>query len=199
MIYGYSAENHDWDLTLNSAAELCKIGNLMDRTPSTGNLSKGFSCFTGSMLLSFCAIESFTSSVAISMPKESCFKNFDYAAYRKARTFWDKVERVCAAAAIPVDRSNGLFHTIEEMRVWRNLVTHSAPYMIEETEIENTTTAPLEIHKPLLHQQYPRLAKSETAVKFYHAAYDYLDLIKSKTGLEPRASVTYKILEAKEV
>jgi hypothetical protein len=127
------------------------------------------------------------------MPQEERFKEFDYIAYKKARNFWDKVERVCRAAQVRVDRTSELFSRVEEMRVWRNLVTHSAPYLIPQTEIENTTSAPIELHKPHHLDQYPRLANKQYATKFYSTAYDYFEFLKLNTGLEPRASVTYEI------
>ena len=54
----YTAENHDWDLTLRAAHELLMLGQMIRRMPDTTRASKQFSCWTGSMLLSFCAIES---------------------------------------------------------------------------------------------------------------------------------------------
>ena len=41
LSYEYSAQNHDWDLTLHAAAELIKAGLAMDARPQTGNLSLG--------------------------------------------------------------------------------------------------------------------------------------------------------------
>ena len=46
MPHEYSAENHDWDLTLRAAFELLQIGKVMDQQPRTGNMSMGFSAFT---------------------------------------------------------------------------------------------------------------------------------------------------------
>lgn len=57
MPYEYSAQNHDWDLTLHAAGELIKVGLAMDKRPKTGNMSMGFSFFTGGMVLSFAAVE----------------------------------------------------------------------------------------------------------------------------------------------
>lgn len=91
MLHEYSAENHDWDLTLRAAFELFEVGRDMDQRPRTGNMSMGFSAFTGSMLLSFSAIESFSASVAFSMPQTDKFKAFDFEAYRRERTFWGKL------------------------------------------------------------------------------------------------------------
>src|SRR4051812_23408848 len=102
--------------------------------------------FSGSMLLSFCAIESFSASVAFSIPRDDRFKNFDFEKYRKLSRFWDKIELLFAAIPHPIDRSLGLFQKVGDMQDWRNLVTHASPYGIEKTSIPNTTTAPLKLH-----------------------------------------------------
>ncbi len=79
MAYEYSAENHDWDLTLRASWNLLMSGQAADQMANLERKNEQvFSFFTGSMLLAFCAIESFTSSVAFSMPDHDSFKNFDY-------------------------------------------------------------------------------------------------------------------------
>jgi hypothetical protein len=54
----------------------------------------GFSYFTGGMVLSFAAIESFSS--------------FDFQRYRTARRFWDEMELLMSAADIAIN--NGVVH-----------------------------------------------------------------------------------------
>ncbi|MEO0370425.1 MAG: hypothetical protein AAF231_03120 [Pseudomonadota bacterium] len=193
MPHEYSAENHDWDLTLRAAFELLQVGKVMDQRPRTGNMSMGFSAFTGSMLLSFSSIESFSASVAFSMPRTGEFKNFDFEAYRRERTFWGKLGLLFAATGQNIDRSKGLFQTIAEMRHWRNLVTHASPYRIENVEIENTTTAVGRIHKPKHIKEYTRSVDLKTASKFYQAAFNYIEYLEAGSGLEPRAQAVFKI------
>lgn len=194
MPYEYSAQSHDWDLTLSAAAELIKTGLVMDRRPKTGSLSMGFSFFTGGMVLSFAAIESFSASAAFAMQSNDRFSGFDFQQYRHARRFWDKMQLLMSAAGIEVDKSKGLFRDIGQMQQWRNLVTHASPYEIEPIEIENTTGAPQKLHEKIRHRDYARMADSENAKKFYECALSYIDLVKERTSLDPRASVTYKIL-----
>lgn len=193
MPHEYSAENHDWDLTLRAAFELLQVGKVMDQQPRTGTISKGFSAFTGSMLLSFSSIESFSASVAFAMPKTDRFTDFDFEAYRRERTFWGKLGLLFAATNQTVDKSKGLFQTITEMQRWRNLVTHASPYRIENVEIENTTTAVGKIHKPKHFKEYSRSVDLQTASKFYQAAFDYIEYLKAGSGLEPRAQAVFKI------
>ena len=142
LSYQYSAQNHDWDLTLHAAADLIKAGLVADRQPKTGSLSMGFSYFTGGMVLCFAAIESFSASVAFSMQSDARFSSFDFQRYRSTGRFWDKMGMLMSAAAIEIDRGQGLFQHIGQMQVWRNLVTHASPYGIEPTEIDNTVDTP---------------------------------------------------------
>lgn len=194
MSYEYSAQNHDWDLTLYAAAELIKAGLIADKRPRTGNMSMGFSFFTGGMVLSFAAIESFSASVAFSMPAHERFARFDFQRYRTARRFWDKMEMLMSAAGIEVDRSSGMFQHIGQMQEWRNLVTHASPYEVEPTEIENTTGAPGKLHRNKRHLEYTRMADPENARKFYETALAFINLVTERTGIDPRASATYKPL-----
>lgn len=83
LLYEYSAQNHDWDLTLHAAAELIKAGLIADKQPRAGTLSMGFSFFTGGMVLSFAAIESFSASVAFSMPSHERFSDFDFLRFAR--------------------------------------------------------------------------------------------------------------------
>lgn len=153
----------------------------------------GFSAFTGSMLLSFSSIESFSASVAFVMPQTDEFKDFDFEAYRRERTFWGKLGLLFAATSQTVDQSKGLFQTIVEMQRWRNLVTHASPYRIENVEIENTTTAVGRVHKPKHIKEYTRCVDLQTASKFYQTAFDYIEYLKAGSGLEPRAQAVFKV------
>lgn len=195
MPHEYSAQNHDWDLTLHAAGELVRAGLAMDKKPRTGNLSMGFSFFTGGMVLAFAAIESFSASVAFAMQSEERFAGFDFQKYRRKRSFWDKMELLMSAAGIEIDKSQGLFHDIGQMQQWRNLVTHSSPYEIGPTEIPDTIKAPGRLHRKTMHLDYARMANRKNAPKFYNTAVAYIDLLKERTGLEPHASVSYKGLD----
>lgn len=196
-MHEYSAESHDWDLTLRAAWCLLMAGQkaLAHRKPKE-SAEVEFSCFTGSMLLSFCAIESFSASIAFSMPRGNRFQTFDYAKYEKVRNFWPKLEMLCKAIPYSIDRSDGLFKTIGEMQQWRNRVTHAAPYAIEKTAIGKTVDSPT-LHKPFHDREYTRRVNVENAKRFYTAAYEYVDLMRGLTGLEPRAQASYKIGSAK--
>ena len=122
MPHKYSAENHDWDLTLYAARELFQVGRIMNERPRTGTLSMGFSAFVGSMLLSFSAIESFSASVAFSMPQTERFRDFNFDIYRRTQRFWGKIELLFSATGQVIDKSQGIFQSILEMQQWRNLV-----------------------------------------------------------------------------
>lgn len=192
MIYEYSAQNHDWDLTLHAAAELIKVGLVADKKPRAGSLSMGFSFFTGGMVLSFAAIESFSASVAFSMPSHERFSKFDFQRYRSARRFWDKMEMLMSAADIEIDKSNGLFQHIGQMQEWRNLVTHASPYEIGPTAIEDTIGAPGKLHEKKKRLEYTRMADAENAKKFYQAALDFINLVTGQTCIDPRASAIFR-------
>lgn len=193
MTHTYSAENHDWDLTLRAAHDLFQIGNAMDKQKREGTLSMGFSALVGSMLLSFSSIESFSASVAFCMPQTDKFKDFDFEEYRRTRSFWDKLELLFLATDQEVDKSKGMFQSISNMQRWRNLVTHASPYRIEPVEVENTTTAPGELHKPKHLKEYTRIVNIENAAHFYQTSTDYIEYLKRGSGLEPHVMATYKV------
>lgn len=193
MPHEYSAQNHDWDLTLRAAHDLLMIGQFIGRIPTKGTLSKEFSCLSGSMLLSFCAVESFSASVAFSMPSDDRFRGFDFEKYRQASRFWDKIEILCSAIQIKTDKSQGLFQKISEMQIWRNLVTHASPYDIPPTVVTNTVKAPGKLHAHFENKEYARIIDVKNAKIFYSTAFDYITLIKESSGIDPRASASYKV------
>ncbi len=191
MAWEYSAQNHDWDMTLHAGADLIKAGLIADRQARTGTVSMGLSFFSGGMILTFCAVESFSASVAFMMPKTAGYESFDFKAYQSARRFWDKMTLLCEAAGIVPDKSQGLFQRIEAMQQWRNLVTHAQPFEVEPTIIQSTTKEPGKLHKKHHRKDYIRSVDAETAKLFYRNAIEYIDLIKEKTGIDPRASATF--------
>jgi hypothetical protein len=195
MSFEYSAENHDWDLTLRAAWNLLMSGQAVKAGPDFERKNEQeFSFLTGSMLLSFCAIESFTSSIAFSISENEKFETFDYEEYRKTARFWDKIEKVCKALGSDVDKSQGLFQSIKKMQIWRNALAHSSPYENEKTIIQDTQKEPKKLHKPFQDDEYAKAVNVESAKQFYSTAFDYIDLIKKKSGLDPRATCSYKAL-----
>lgn len=193
MQYEYSAENHDWDLTLRAAWNL---GNstlaAQASNKDMNNSEQIFSYATGSMLLSFCAIESFTNSIAFLMDGEDRFKHFSYEDYRKSRWFWSKVESVCSALDYKIDKSAGLFDRLTKMQNWRNSLVHSSSYEIEETLISDTKKDTQKLHMPFWNKEYARIVNAENTKLYYETACEYIALIKSLSGLNPQARCTYK-------
>jgi len=186
MPYKYSAENHDWDLTLRAAWNLISLGHSKNLKSE-----QEFSLLTGGMLLSFCAIESFLASVAFEMGKNSeRHKKFDYAKYWRVNNFWDRMRTVFAAFEVAVDLSKEPFHSIEEMRSWRVLLVHTKPYRIEPTEVERTDRTS-HLHDPFRHLEYTKQVKKENAESFYKTALAFVSLLKETSGLEPHAMAIY--------
>lgn len=170
------------------------IGQAAGVVPTGGQLQeRQFSSYLGSMLLSFCAIESFSASVAFSMPTTERFGSFDFPKYVRSRRFWDKLQMLCDAVGHNIDKSQGLFQTISEMQQWRNLVTHSAPYRIESTTVPDTTHAPGKLHSSRRAREYTRKVDLAYARKFYEAAVAYVDFLKGASGIEPRATAMYTV------
>src|SRR3546814_1319843 len=85
----YSAQIHDWDLTLAAAAELTKAGLAADSRPTTGTLPRGFPFFTGGMVLSFAALECYSASAAFAMQSDHRFPASAFPQYRKTQRSWD--------------------------------------------------------------------------------------------------------------
>ncbi|WP_146750688.1 hypothetical protein [Burkholderia pseudomallei] len=181
-------------MTLHAAAELIKAGLVIDKRPKTGSMSMGFSLFTGGMVLSFAAIESFSASVAFCMASDNRFAGFDFQRYRAARRFWDTMELLMSAAGIEVDKGSGLFQHIGQMQEWRNLVTHASPYEVEPVEILDTARAP-QLHQKKRHLEYAGMAEPHNAKKFYETAVAYIELVKQRTSLDPMAFASYKVIE----
>lgn len=195
MQYAYSAENHDWDLTLHAAGELLQVGRALAKSSTERDL--GFSPFTGSMLLSFCAIESYSASVAFCMSGDVRFKNFDFRSYREKSRFWDKLELVCNSAGLKVDKSHGLFQRIHQMQEWRNLVTHASPYKVPSTSVATTTGKAInKLHAPFQAKEYTRSVNEQSAKKYFETAREYIILLERTTGLKPRAHAAYTPVES---
>lgn len=189
MPYEYSAEHHDWNMTLRSAGEL--YGVSVDPR-MLGNGVKLFALLTGSMVLSFAAIESFSASVAFCMATDPRYPGFDFDRYRKTFRFDEKMKMLMEPAGIKVDWGSGLFQRIATMQQWRNLVTHASPYEIESTPIDDpmdSRTLHTAKHRRL---EYARSCDTKTAKDFYVTAVEYIELVRKQTGINPVASATYK-------
>jgi hypothetical protein len=194
MAYEYSAQNHDWDMTMLASTKLMQAGVVADKQERTGNMSMGFAFFTGGMVLAFAAMESIADSIAFTMKDEPRFPAFDFEKYRRTTRFWDKMEMLCSAAGISVDKSQGIFQRIDQMQHWRNLVTHASPYEIEPTVIVDTIKEPGKLHKKWHRQDYLRSVDLQNAKMFHETALEFIDLIKKATDLDPRAMASYKNL-----
>ena len=188
MPFEYYAENHDWDLTLRASWNLLMAGQV-----AKNSNEMQFSCFTGAMLLSFCAVESFMNSTAFSMSRDKKYENFEYSEYNRRRRFWDRLEMICGELEIPINKAKGIFHTIEEMRKWRNSLVHTSPYSIELTTIVDTKDSK-ELHRKFKNKEYTKSMEVKLAKKYYKSALDFVDLIKNASGFEPRAMCSYKVL-----
>jgi len=188
MPYEYSAENHDWNLTLRASVNLLKLGRV-----SKDNNELRFSCLTGSMLLSFSAIESHINSISFAMSRDNKFKDFNYTEYQELFRFWDRLELVGVALNLEMDKSNGLFQVVEQMRGWRNSLTHSTPYSIEITEIVETSDS-RKLHKSYEHREYAKSVNVEKATKFYNTSIELINLFEKESGLQPRSMCSYKVL-----
>jgi hypothetical protein len=169
-------------------------GQAVQYLPTSGvEAEKSFSCFLGSMLLSFCSIESFAASVAFSMPSNARFESFDFNKYRRTRPFWNKMDQLFGQVEYKIDRSLGIFQKIAAMQNWRNLVTHSSPYRIDETPVKNTSSDSMKLHLPFHDKEYTRKVNIDGAREFYLTSLEFIDLLKGLTGIEPHAHATHTI------
>lgn len=194
MPFEYYAENHDWDMTFRAAWNLLGSAQVVKNAKDFKlKNEQEFSLLTGAMLLSFCAIESYITSIAFSMSKDEKYKGFNYLRYKKLRNFWEKVEMVCDSVGISHDQSAQPFKTIETMRKWRNSLVHASPYSIGKAVIVETKDAS-ELHAQLRDQEYTRTVTIEEANSFYNATFQLINLVEKASGLNPRAMCSYKIL-----
>ena len=99
---------------------------------------------------------------------------------------------LCRAIQIESDKSQGLFQKIDEMQRWRNLVAHASPYDIPPTIVTDTAKIDPRIHEKG-GEQYAQKADKKNAKTFYSTALEYIELIKTRSGIDPRTSVSYKI------
>ncbi len=158
MSFEYSAENHDWDLTLTASRNLLMFGQaVIGMSENKRKKEQELSLLTGSMLLAFCSIESFITSIAFSMSHNEKYKDFNYAEYKELQRFWDKLEKVCSTLGFQIDKSQGMFQMIRNMQLWRNALCHASPYEIEKKIIIDTPNEPHRIHKPFYNKEYVKL------------------------------------------
>lgn len=194
MPYEYTAENHDWDMTLRASWRLLISAQALARAKNVKDKNElEFSFLTGGMLLAFCAIESFVTSIAFTMARDKRYSGFDYRLYKRQKNFWDKIEMVCTALKLAVERSAEPFKTIEAMRIWRNSLVHASPYSVETVLILETTDSK-ELHDELKVQPYTKAVQIEEAKAFYGAAFQLIDLVKTASGFDPRAMCSYRAI-----
>lgn len=194
MPFEYYAENHDWDLTVRASWNLLMSAQAVKRAKDFEQKNEQeFSFLTGAMLLSFCAVESYITSVAFSMSRDERYKGFNYRQYKRQNKFWDKIQMVCNALGINADQSSEPFKTIEAMRKWRNSLVHASPYSIETVQIVQTKDS-RELHDKLKDHPYTATVRIEEAKSFYDATIQLIDLVKKASGLDPRAMCSYKVL-----
>lgn len=185
MPFEYYAENYDWDLTLRTSWNLLMLGQEAMKNPE-----QQFSCYTGSMLLSFCAVESYMNSIAFAMSRDGKYKEFSYSEYNELIRFWERLEELCQKLEIAINKSSGTFQVIEQMRGWRNSLVHSTPYSIETTEIVETKES-RKLHKKYEHRAYTKSVSLKNVKKFYQSALEVIETIKSASGIDPRAMCSY--------
>jgi len=188
MSYEYYAENHDWDLTLRASWNLVMAGQAVKEKSEFV-----FSFFTGGMLLSFCAIESFINSTAFVMSGHERYSGFNYGKYVRQSSFWNRFKMLGPHLGIKVDTSREPFRMVEEMRVWRNALVHSSPYSVEPTKLQHTNDSRI-LHDRFRSKEYARDVTVTRAKSFYECAYQVIELVKNASGLEPRAMCSYKVL-----
>jgi hypothetical protein len=192
-MHEFAYEHHDWYLTLGASRDLYELGLIEIAEGKQGTLKGGFSCFTGSMLLAFCAIESFSASVAFQMLKNERFRDFDFEGYRRQREIWPRIELLCGACGIEVDRSLGLFQRIAQLHSWRNSLVHTSPFRINSTPIHDTGKDPQTLLRTYESKQYARAVSANSAKDANLAANAYVELVFESTGIAPRAVTSYLV------
>jgi hypothetical protein len=163
----------------------------MEGQSATNDKELQFSCYSGSMLLSFCAVESFMNSIAFLMSRDQKYKEFIYPEYDQLKHFWDRMGMVCKVIGIAIDKSSGIFQVIDQMRGWRNSLVHSSPYSIEITEIVSTKHS-RKLHRKYEYREYSKSVRLERAKKFYLTTGDLIKQIQKVAGFNPRAMCSYK-------
>jgi hypothetical protein len=186
-----SGENHDWDLTLRAAYELLQVGLALHERKSSGSLSVGFAHFTGSMVLSYAAIESYSASTAFCMSRHPNYADFEFDLYRRSFRFKDKIERIYDAAGRQIDWSQGLFQKIKGMQDWRNLVVHSSPYAFSETDATAAAKSSKRGGKTYAGDAGPIFARD-----FFDTAEKYIEGLEELTGLKPTTHVVFAAKES---
>jgi hypothetical protein len=192
MPFEYYAENHDWDLTARASLSLLISAQAVKAARDFEKKGEQeFSFLTGAMLLSFCAIESYITSIAFSMSRDKKYEGFNYRQYKMQKTFWNKMIMVCRSLEIIVDQSHEPFKTIESMRKWRNALVHVSPYSIETVLIVKTKDS-IELHDKIKEPSYTKTVQIDNAKAFYHATIHLINLVSKTSGLNPRAMCSYK-------
>lgn len=176
----YSAQNHNWGMTLHFAHRLLFLGQskkvesfMKASCKEQGLNGSAFneSALVGSMLLSIFAIESITTSVAFEI-LENDFNNFD-----KNRGIKDRIKALFKKINTTINFSEEPFKTIKEMQDWRNSIAHFKPYKISSTTI-NQIEEVSNLHAKYTKNDYLNFISEENAKHFYTTAYNYIELLK---------------------
>lgn len=183
----YYLENHDWDMTLAAARELLKTGQAIQAEKGECH---HLSHYSGAMLLSFCAFESFINSLAF-LTHRSGRGGLNYRRYTRINGLWGRVDALAIALNITVQRSRQPFVTIEDMRKWRNEMVHSQPFSVEPVLI----ASPDRGHEVAgANQSYLTRVTRRDAHSFYRAALVGIARLKRASGLDPTTHVSYRNL-----
>jgi hypothetical protein len=192
MPWEYHYENHDWDMTLASAKELFDAGG---RAPVTDKENRSLSYYTASMLLSFCAVESFTNSLAFLLHKGGT-KNFNYVRYGRISGVWGRIELVAQALDQEIDKSRQPFAMLEVMRDWRNELAHSKPFSVEP-KVVNDPSDVSELAREGPQSSY-KLVSQRHARAFCRCAHAVIARFQRASKCMPITYVSYRDLDTNQ-
>jgi hypothetical protein len=194
MQWEYSYENHDWDMTLGAARELIAAGDRIAAEQSDGRF---LSYYTGSMLLSFCAVESFVNSLAYVLHRSAGDSRFNYRKYGRINGIWKRLEEIAKTINVRVDRSRQPFARLARMRDWRNDMVHSQPFSVAPVLLDHPDQA-RGIPAGNGAQSYLRFVTRSQAHAFYRGAFVTIARLQRASGLEPTTYVAYRDLRSNE-
>jgi hypothetical protein len=172
----FSADHHDWDMTLSSAKALLELGKNQD--------NHSFACFTGSMVLSVAALESFLNSLGYSEGIEANWPEFERA------PIIDKMKNLGAKLGISVDAGLPPYQIIAEAIRWRNNLMHSKPVSVRNIEIENMEDV-RKITNNEFKNKYEFQVSEENAIRFYSSICKVLIKFEEAGGDFPDTGNTY--------
>ncbi|MCB9748025.1 MAG: hypothetical protein H6755_06435 [Candidatus Omnitrophica bacterium] len=184
----YASEHHNWDMTMRASSDLLTIGEL------SKGVSYRFSAFTGSMLLSISALESFLNSFASFFEKGDSFSWEEY----ERKSIEDKLEFCFQRYSLEIKKGERPFQTVKKAISWRNSLIHYKPIYVDPVVIASDYDIKKLPQRSISNKKskpYENLVDRKFAKQFNNDIIMIIQGLIKVSGINPRAQCSYKVLD----